>query len=282
MDNQTYTIRTMTKKDLELALEWAALEGWNPGLHDAECFYHTDPHGFFMGWLGNEPISSISIVAYDNTYAFVGFYIVKPQYRGQDYGIKIWQHAMHYAGNLNLGLDGIAEQQPNYVKSGFKLAYHDITYKGSSKKYPSDSHLIDLGKIDFQQILKYDQDCFPVARPKFLNCWINGPERTALGYSEGNQPKGYGVIRKCRSWYKVGPLFADNSEIAEKLLQGLMNSLPKDSEIGMDIPEVNSHALKLASKYNLTAAFRLGRMFTQTPPQISLQKIYSVTSYELG
>src|SRR3989344_4808721 len=105
MDNQTYTIRTMTKVDLELALEWAALEGWNPGLHYAKCFYNTDPHGFFMGFLSDEPIASISVVAYNNAYGFVGFYIVKPKYRGQGYGINIWQHAMRYAGNRNLGLD---------------------------------------------------------------------------------------------------------------------------------------------------------------------------------
>ncbi len=289
----------MTRADLELALEWAALEGWNPGLHDADCFFNTDPRGFFMGFLSEakslrsptaagrrgiegEPISSASVVAYNNKYGFVGFYIVKPKYRGQGYGIKIWQHAMKYAGSRNLGLDGIADQQPKYIKSGFKSAYCDITHKGFSKKYPSDSRLLDLRRIDFQQILEYDRSCFPVVRSKFLKCWINGPERTSLGYMENTQLRGFGVIRKCRSWYKIGPLFADSLSVAEALFQGLSSSVEKGSEIGMDIPEVNNKALDFAAEHNLSEAFRLGRMYTQTPPNIDLQKIFSVTSYELG
>lgn len=282
MSRKVYTIRNMSRQDLDIAIDWAAKEGWNPGLHDAECFLNTDPNGFFMGWLGDKPISSISTVAYNNTYAFVGFYIVKPEYRGHNYGIKIWRHAMQYAGSRNLGLDGIADQQPNYVKSGFKLSYHNCTYKGQSQKFSPHPNIVDLKKIDFAKIIEYDSDCFPAPRSQFLKCWLNGSERTSLGYVDNGQIKGYGVIRKCRTWYKIGPLFADNAEIAESLLQGLSSSVIKGSEIGLDIPEVNSAALKLAAKHGLIEAFRLGRMYTKTSPKINLQKIFSVTSYELG
>ena len=40
-------VRKMAEADLALALEWAAAGGWNPGLHDANCFYAADPEGFF-------------------------------------------------------------------------------------------------------------------------------------------------------------------------------------------------------------------------------------------
>jgi hypothetical protein len=42
-------VRNMAEADLALALEWAAAEGWNPGLHDARCFYAADPQGFLIG-----------------------------------------------------------------------------------------------------------------------------------------------------------------------------------------------------------------------------------------
>ncbi|HLA33082.1 MAG TPA: GNAT family N-acetyltransferase, partial [Pseudomonas sp.] len=29
----------MTRAEVDLAIDWAAAEGWNPGLHDADCFY---------------------------------------------------------------------------------------------------------------------------------------------------------------------------------------------------------------------------------------------------
>ena len=44
-----FVVRNMTEADLAPALEWAAAEGWNPGLHDAHCFYAADPQGFPVG-----------------------------------------------------------------------------------------------------------------------------------------------------------------------------------------------------------------------------------------
>ena len=88
-------VRRMAESELNLALEWAAAEGWNPGLHDAECFYAADPEGFFLGeFADGEPIGCVSAVAYDKHYGFLGFYIVKPQYRGRGFGLQLWDAAM--------------------------------------------------------------------------------------------------------------------------------------------------------------------------------------------
>ena len=38
-----YRIRIKTAGELALPIEWAAAEGWNPGLHDAPCFHAADP-----------------------------------------------------------------------------------------------------------------------------------------------------------------------------------------------------------------------------------------------
>jgi len=96
----------MAESELNLALEWAAAEGWNPGLHDAECFYAADPEGFFLGeFAGGEPIGCVSAVAYDKHYGFLGFYIVKPQYRGRGFGLQLWDAAMHNPALHDLALE---------------------------------------------------------------------------------------------------------------------------------------------------------------------------------
>jgi len=86
----------MTKSDLDLAISWAAKEGWNPGLYDRDIFYNTDPHGFFMGFLNGKPISCISAVSYGKDFGFIGFYIVHSKHRNKGYGIKIWNTAINY------------------------------------------------------------------------------------------------------------------------------------------------------------------------------------------
>jgi hypothetical protein len=78
-----FSIRRMKRNELDFAIQLAAKEGWNPGLHDAECFYRTDPNGFFIGLLDeNQPVGCISAVSYNGTFGFIGLYIVAAEHRG--------------------------------------------------------------------------------------------------------------------------------------------------------------------------------------------------------
>ncbi|TIN16885.1 MAG: GNAT family N-acetyltransferase, partial [Mesorhizobium sp.] len=40
------TIRTLTASEVETLVEWAAREGWNPGIDDAAALRAADPEGF--------------------------------------------------------------------------------------------------------------------------------------------------------------------------------------------------------------------------------------------
>ena len=82
MINPSYQIRTMSRQEVQLAVDWAAAEGWNPGLHDAALFYAADPQGFLAGFLGDRLIATISAVRYRQDFGFIGFYIVTPEFRG--------------------------------------------------------------------------------------------------------------------------------------------------------------------------------------------------------
>src|ERR1700757_5021457 len=121
----------MEHHEVALAAEWAAAEGWNPGLGDHDHFAIVDPHGFHMGELHGAPASTISVVNYDESFAFLGFYIVRPDLRGRGHGLKIWNAAIAHAQARVIGLDGVVAQQDNYKKSGFKLAYANIRYGGT-------------------------------------------------------------------------------------------------------------------------------------------------------
>jgi hypothetical protein len=67
----------MKPEDLGVALTWAAKEGWNPGIYDAEPFWAADPTGFFIGEVNGRAISTYSAVKYGSTFSFHGFYIVE-------------------------------------------------------------------------------------------------------------------------------------------------------------------------------------------------------------
>ena len=100
-------VRKMAEADLALALEWAAAEGWNPGLYDAHCFYAADPQGFFVGERDGVPIGCVSAVRYGSGFGFLGLYIVKAEHRGQGFGLELWRAALDHLGDRVIGLDGV-------------------------------------------------------------------------------------------------------------------------------------------------------------------------------
>ena len=100
-------------------------------MNDADSFYHADQSGFFAGFASGVPIACISSVAYDDSFGFLGLYIVKPEFRGRGFGIKIWKRALEHLGDRNIGLDGVVARQADYEKYGFKLAYRTLRFAGS-------------------------------------------------------------------------------------------------------------------------------------------------------
>lgn len=283
-ENKPYLIRSMTPDEVErIAVEWAAKEGWNPGIYDAPCFYATDPQGFFAGFLGDEPIACISAVAYDPDFAFIGFYIVKPEYRGKGYGLKIWNAAIAYLQTQNIGLDGVVAQQENYKKSGFELAYRNIRYEGAAQSTKEQfPEIVPVSEVAFDEIVQYDAGIFPVPRPRFLQGWLKQPESLALVALQDGNVAGYCMIRKCRAGYKIGPLFAGNKDLANKLFLASGNHVQPGTAIFLDTPAMNEAAVQLAEHHGMKKVFETARMYTKSQPDIDLNRIYGVTTFELG
>ncbi|MFH0999149.1 MAG: GNAT family N-acetyltransferase [Pseudomonadota bacterium] len=283
MQDIRYTIRTMTRQQVDIAIDWAAAEGWNPGFYDADCFHAADPNGFLVGFLGDEPVATVSVVKYGDSFGFLGFYIVKPEYRGKGYGIQIWNAGLAYLIGRNIGLDGVIAQQSNYKKSGFTLAYRNIRYQGTGGgDFPTDSGVVQLSTIPFDEICEYDNPFFPDNRFQFLKRWIDQPRSTAIGILRNHKLAGYGVLRICRSGYKIGPLFADSPEFADHLFLALKAHVPEDAPIFLDTPEVNSAAVDLARRYDMIAAFETARMYTGKNPDLPMNRLFGVTTFELG
>jgi GNAT superfamily N-acetyltransferase len=283
MQHKGYRIRTMNRKEVDIAIGWAAKEGWNPGIHDGDCFYSADPNGFLIGLWGNEPIATISAIKYGESFGFLGFYIVKPEHRGKGYGIQIWNAGLKYLEGRNVGLDGVVAQQENYKRSGFKLAYRNIRHEGrGGGNFPEYSEIVKLSSWSFEGIDSYDRAFFPENRTQFIKSWINQADSKALGIIHNGSLAGYGVTRRCRSGHKIGPLFADSPELAEALFLALRSGIKSAETFYLDTPEVNRAAVALAERYNMKVVFETARMYTGKEPNIPLNRLFGMTSFELG
>lgn len=281
----SYETRVMSAADLDLAVEWAAREGWNPGLGDARAFHVADPAGFLVGLKDGVPVTCISVVRYGADFGFLGFYIATPAARGQGLGYQIWQAGMAHLEGRNVGLDGVPAQQANYRKSGFSLAWRNVRFGG----VPQVTHatapgldLTDARNLPFTGVAQYDRRFFPAPRDAFLANWIAQSGHRALVAIRDGEIVGLGVIRPCREGHKIGPLYADSRGTAEALFNALCAAAPAGGPVFLDVPEPNAAAVGLAEAAGLKPAFETARMYTGPEPAIDKAGLFGVTTFELG
>lgn len=277
-----YTISAITADEMPTIIEWAAREGWNPGLNDHQCFYVSDPGGFFAGRINNQIISVGSAVNYGAEYSFLGLYIVDPKFRSRGLGMPITQTLLSHIGDRNAGIDGVVEMVDKYKEIGFHLAHNNARYAcQGAKQSKIDERIVDANTIPFDLITTYDFLHFRAPRAEFLQCWINQPNSIAKIYLINEQVFGFITLRKCRHGYKVGPLFAENYSIAESLFRFALDHAG-DEMIYLDIPVPNMNAIKLTEVFKMQQVFATARMYLHEDPKLPLEKIYGITSFELG
>ncbi len=281
-------IRPATVDEFAIAVEWAANEGWNPGNDDLEAFHGVDPAGFLMAWKAGQPVASITVVNYSAEYGFLGFYIVHPDFRGTGIGIAIWNAGMEHLGSRTIGLDGVVDQQENYKKSGFTNAGRNIRFTGVpiiGKASGFTGSIKDNENADTPALLKYDRLHFPADRERFTSTWTDlkaGPGRRTKVAVLDDQTTGYGTIRACRLGYKIGPLFANDAQIACGLFEALCSNISDNSEVSLDVPETNSAAVSMAKQYGLEPAFETARMYRGSITPLPLASTFGITTFELG
>lgn len=284
MTPEPMLIRPMHAQELDTVLDWAADEGWNPGLNDAACFHAADPGGFLLGVVNGEPVASIFAIQYGTTFGFIGGYIVRPAWRGRGHGMALWRAGMARLAGRNVGLDGVLAQQGNYTKSGFQLAHRNIRYEAYGRP-GVDNEAVPLASLPIEAVHQYDRACFPEQRSRFLQCWITQPDCIAVGIpgaAGGPGVAAYAVLRPCRNGYKIGPLFADTAVQAETLFLNLLGQVTPGAPVYLDVPEANPAAMSLAARHQLRPCFETARMYTKGQPAMDLARQYGITTFELG
>lgn len=283
---EDFTIAEATVEDWDEVVGWTTGEGWNPGLGDSACFRPTDPRGFFVGRRGGRVVSAVSVVAYSPDFAFLGYYLVRPDLRGTGLGVATWKAALPHAGGRVVGLDAVPAQRALYERVGFTAAYDNVRYSGVPRPgaVPAGAGTVDeVTPYHLDAISAYDSGCFPAERHAFLSRWLTAEGHTArVLLDPSGHVTGYGVIRPAHRGLRIGPLFADTAEGAAALLDALTADLPPGAEVHLDVPDQHPAALDLAASRGLAETSRCTRMYSGPAPYTRAEAVWGTTSLELG
>ncbi len=276
-------IRAMRAEEIPLAVEWAAREGWNPGLADATAFAAADPEGFLCAMRGGDMLACITAVKTGSDFGFIGFYIARPDIRGQGIGFALWQAAMRRLEGRCIGLDGVVAQQANYRRVGFTLAWNNARYQGEAPAFPAGGGvgIVDASGVDLAAFTAFDAEVFGTPRADFLRAWLTTPGHRARVAMGPSGIAGYAVLRPCREGSKLAPLFALDEAVARALIADLAPHRAPGPFI-LDLPEPHAAAVALAQEMGLEKVFETARMYTREPPAMARARIFGLTSFELG
>ena len=281
-----FEIRRLTAEEMEQMISNAVDgEGWTESYDVLHAFRVLDHDGFLGGFIEGKLIGHISCVRWPENYGFVGYYIVIPEYRGKGYGMKLWNAGMKHLEGCNVGLDGVIEEVPLYLKSGFKEYFENTRWEGISKVMPADSHIIRYNESMIDQIAEYDRKCFPSERKEFLKAWLTVPHGHSVVYMDNGVIRGYAAMHRTTKSNEIAPCFADNKEIAKALYIALINELGDGVSVHWNIPGENPAALELIkelAEYQVKQKFAIIRMYNRGIPKVDSEKIWSMHSYSIG
>lgn len=274
--------RPMLRPELDMVLDWAAEEGWNPGLDDAAAFWAADPDGFFVACDDGEPVAAISVVVHTARFAFLGLYLCRNSHRGRGIGLALWRHALAHAGDRIVGLDGVPEQQANYEVSGFRPTSETVRHVGQIAGHRS-AGLREAQAADIPALVALEARASGWSKPAYLSAWFaNTPTRTTFVQDRNGAPSSAVTLRRCRSGFKIGPLLAPDVESGLALTRAAASVA--DGDLSIDVPEGAADFGAALRAEGFSAAFRTARMYRgggiggrQADPILQ-----AVTSLEVG
>ena len=234
---------------------------------------------------------------------FLSYYIVDEAYLGKGYGLAIFNHVkmvVKTSDKLNLALDAVLDAVPLYEIHGFKHAWtnrrmeFDISYCVTQLETfmsPIDISVQPAKQVNQDLLLAYDTTVFGAPHDVFLKSVLNAPNTLSFATTNPNGDilgfvSARRTIREEDGW-RIGPLFADGAQIARSLLRHAFGELAKELQerkvVTIDVPyHLNPEADAVAKELNGTLLFDCIRMFTKEIPNFPKQKVFGVTTVEIG
>ncbi len=178
-------------------VEWAAREGWNPGLADADCFHAADPAGFLIGRIAdrarrpaspsspmNRRSRSLDSISSSRSCAGEATACVS--------GRREWRGS---AIALSASTASLRSRRTTSDRVSCSPTATSASAASPIANSPRDSRVVPISANLVDAVSVYDRPFFPASRDAFLRCWLRPEQREGRALIEDGTVRGYGVIR---------------------------------------------------------------------------------------
>ncbi len=295
MEN-SLSIKPLRDSDIEFVTAISRNEGFSPGVGDLRIYQNTDKQGLWVGWINDRPIGCIAGVRYNESYGFLGLFLVIENFRGRGFGLQLWKKAFNHLCDLPcVGLEAAPERISDYSKWGFNISSKTTRWQwlGDGKLLGMNFSDVDLSNFSFVEgsdipsnaVESFDAKRENTPRPHFLSNWLNHPAGKVIAIIDNHgECHGFGRIRPCLlqrgDGWRIGPLMADKPFLLKILLKKLVDSHP--GLIIIDSPGINQSAYKIFRELGFKSVSETFRMYRGYQPPVSMNDVYGLACLELG
>ncbi|MDP8922928.1 MAG: GNAT family N-acetyltransferase [Chloroflexota bacterium] len=321
-DVQSLRVRALTLADVPVVQRLRKQAGWNQSDADWGRLLAWEPDGCWVGELNGRVVASTTVTTYGTRIAWIGMVLVDEAWRRRGIGRRMLGHAEAYLaarGVESVALDATPAGAPLYASLGYHALHGlerwrgivaDIPHPGpeapsvveamsrapgpagrtsedpassgpaAGRTAPADVR--PMTSADLAAVAAYDSRAFGMDRSHILRALFEGQPAGCVVAERDGSVRDYALGRPgARAWH-LGPLVADDGNIAECLaLAALLRH--RGEEALMDVVTSNGAAVALAGRVGLAPVRPFIRMTRGAPPPApDLRRLYTSAGPEIG
>lgn len=226
-------IELLTSDDIKTAMRLVEIAGWNQTYTDWQRIISYEPTGCFKAVLDDRLVGTVTTTSYESKIGWIGMMLVDPDYRRRGIGSVLMQSAIDYLKSINtdcIWLDATPMGQTVYERLGFQSLYSFHRWHLScacfNKQIKSKfDRFTQINLHSYHQVL--DRRLFGYDRFDYI-------ERLRKDSTLIASQKGFGMIRQGRIANYLGPLVAENIDVAIDIASILLEV--SETEVFLDYP----------------------------------------------
>lgn len=281
------SIRQMQYEDVSVAMELKNAEGWNQLEADWRFFLSQNPEMCFVACSGAKVVGTVTAITYGKDVAWIGMMLVNRNFRRQGIGNLLMKVILEKLESCtSVKLDASPLGTPVYRKFGFveelelwrMIAVKLIT----TGKPSSDSKVDRFQPGDTDAVIAFDKLAFGVSRPELIRFLVMNRSESWWVAKRANQVVGVLGSKRGSLYYHVGPIYAENQDIARDLVKAAAKELTGNS-VSIDIHTQKEDFREWLTNLGFNAQRPFNRMYLEQNPfpgKIEFQ--FAICGPELG